>query len=323
MRFGLYLVGRMGLCGLLLASGPFRAQAQDYDLNDVFGRSIRNQAEGALSVLGMAALPSETASTLVLDTGGDSDERFDFRQGQLGGGFRVSEGFPLWLEGYLGWNRYDPTVVLDDGAPRRLPLKWTSVAATGGIGWEFDLNEHWTFRPQAHLALGRVQSDVSVGAQVVGNRLGLDPEFLRGGGVTAGGYGGSATIVYNQRWENDWEADLTLRHTHLEFQPIGHDRDLLAEADAITTALWSRLRVPTGLELFNRPVRSVYEVTGAYLSGDQAEVLDTDWLAGVGFGGEIDLAETWVPWVTTTRLMMRYTVGDELEGFSIGLAASF
>jgi hypothetical protein len=308
----------------MLVSAALGTPALSQDLDDIFGARIRQEAGSALAVLGMTALPSETASALVLDTGGDSEQRFDFRQGQLGGGFRVSERFPLWLEGYVGWNRYDPDVVLaDEIEGNRLPLKWTSFAATGGIGWAFDLNDDWTFRPQAHLSLGRVQSDASIGAQLVANRLGLDVDLIEGGGVTAGGYGASATLAYNHRWENDWEADLTLRHTHLRFEPIGHDKDLMAEADAVTTALWSRLRVPTGLELFDRPVRTVYEVTAARLHGDQGEILDTDWLAGIGFGGEIDLQETWVPWVTTTRLMVRYTRGDALEGISVGLAASF
>jgi hypothetical protein len=309
---------------LLFLALPVNAAAQDRELDDIFGARVRQQAEGALAVLGMTALPSETASALVLDSGRDGEEQYDFRQGQLGGGFRVSEAFPLWLEGYIGWNRYDPDVVLqgDDGQ-ERLPLKWTSIAATGGIGWAFDLNDEWTFRPQAHLSLGRVQSDASIGAQVIANRLGLDAEFLEGGGVTAGGYGASATLAYNHRWDNDWEADLTLRHTHLRFEPIGQDKELIAEAEAVTTALWSRLRVPTGLELFDRPVRTVYEFTAARLHGDQGEILDTDWLAGLGFGGEIDLERTWVPWVTTTRLMVRYTRGDALEGVSVGFAASF
>ena len=316
--------GSLPLACAVCAAGASAAMAQDPGLNDVFGRKIRQQAEGGLAVLGMTALPSETASALVLDIGGDEDDRYDFQQGQLGGGFRLSEGLPLYLEGYIGWNRYDPNVLLgEDGQRSRLPLKWTSVAATGGIGWEFDLNEYWSFRPMAHLTLGRVQSDTSIGAQVIANRLGLDIDFLEGGGVTAGGYGGSASLVYNHRWDNDWEADLTLRYTNLRLEPIGHDKDLIAEADAITTALWSRLRVPTGLKAFNRPVRSVYEFSAASLEGDQGDVLNTDWLVGVGFGGEIDLDETFVPFVSTTRLVMRYTRGEELEGFSIGLAASF
>jgi len=313
----------IGGVAMVLAAGAAGAGRAD-SLQDIFGRQIRAQGDGVLAVLSMTAVPGETTSALVLDTGTDSQERFDFEQAQLGGGFRVSEGFPLYLEGYLGYNRYDPNVILqENGTPRKLPLKWTSVAATGGIGPEFDLTEYWKFRPLVHLSVGRVQSDMSIAAQVVANRLGIDADFVEGGGITAGGYGASAALVYNHRWESDWEADMVLRYTDLHFEPIGRDDELVASADARATALWSRLRVPTGARLFDRPVRSVYEFSAASFSGDQANVLGTDWLVQVGVGGEIDLETTWVPWVTTTRLVARITVGEELTGFSVGLAASF
>ncbi|MEM1362588.1 MAG: autotransporter outer membrane beta-barrel domain-containing protein [Pseudomonadota bacterium] len=306
--------------GAAFLTGPAGAE----DLNDVFGTLIREQADGALAILGMSAVPGETTSTLFLDSGQPSDETYDFKQAQLGGGFRFSKGVPIYMEGFIGINRYDPVALLAEGDEQsRIPLKWTSFAATGGVGYEFDISEHWKIRPQLHLSLGRVQSDSSVGAQVIANRLGLDAEFLRGGGVTAGGYGGSIGIIYNQRWENDWEADLTVRYTDIYFEPIAGDQDLLANARAASTAMWSRLRAPTGYDLLNRPVRTVGEFSLAGFNGDQADVLGTDWLVQFGVGGEIDFSETWVPWITTTRLMFRYTRGEELEGFGVGLAASF
>jgi len=175
----------------------------------------------------------------------------------------------------------------------------------------------------AHITLGRIQTDLSVGAQVIAERIGLDVQALLNGGVTAGGYGASIALEYNRRWDSDWEADFSLRHTHIRLLPIAGDKDLIGEADSITTTLWTRLRQPTGYELFERPVRIVYEASGSLLPGDQGDILETDWLAQVGFGGEIDLDETWVPWVTTTRLVARYTLGEKLEGFSVGLACSF
>lgn len=306
----------------LSLAGAVPATAQSLD--ELFGALVRKNTEGALAVLGLAAVPSETASTLVLDTGSDPDRTYDFQAAQFGGGFRWSEDVPLYLEGYLGYNRYDPVLLLSDaGRTSALPLKWTSVAATGGIGWEFDLTEDLVLRPQAHIMLGRVQTDASVAAQVVANHLGIEIESFKNGGVTAGGLGGSLTLAYNKRWENDHEVDMTLRHTRLYIEPIAGDKDLAGQAEAITTSLWSRYRVPTGYEAFNRPVRMVGEASFSHLPGDQGTVIKEDWLVQVGLGGEIDLEETWVPWVTTTRLMMRYTRGENLRGFSIGLAASF
>jgi len=129
---GAGLPGRsaLGLMGLAVLPGPAPAET----LADIFGRQIRNHASGVLAVMGMTAVPSETASTLVLDTGSESDDRYDFQQAQLGGGFSIGGQVPVYLEGFAGYNRYDPTVLLQDGGePRRLPLKWTSIAATGGI----------------------------------------------------------------------------------------------------------------------------------------------------------------------------------------------
>lgn len=301
-----------------LAAGPAGGQ----DIDGIFGRVLRQNAEAGLAVFGIAAVPSETASTLVLDSG--SSERSGFRAAQLGGGATLSERVPVYVEGFLGLNRYDPVLLLSRGAEQSaLPLKWTTVAATGGLGWEVGLTDDLSLIPMAHVTLGRIQSDSSVAAQVVANRLGLDTSFIDGGGMTVGGAGGSLSLVYNRRWENDWEADLTLRHTHIALTPIGENRDIVARADAITTAVWSRIRVPTGLTLFGRPVRVVGELSGSWLPGDQGRALGTDWLAQAGLGGEIDVSETWVPWITTTRIVARYTTGERLHGFSIGLAASF
>ena len=46
------------------------------------------------------------------------------------------------MEGAIGGPRYDPTFIVSDGQQQRvLPTRWTNVAATGGIGWDFPLNE--------------------------------------------------------------------------------------------------------------------------------------------------------------------------------------
>ncbi|QIE42078.1 hypothetical protein G5B39_09010 [Rhodobacteraceae bacterium SC52] len=55
----------------------------------------------------------------------------------------------------------------------------------------------------------------------------------------------------------------------------------------------------------DRPIRVVSGAFVSYLPGGQGEVIREDWLAQIGFGGEIDFENTWVPWITTTRLMFR------------------
>ncbi|WP_343504914.1 hypothetical protein [Alloyangia pacifica] len=166
---------------------PRAAHAQP--LVDIVGGSIESRASGALALLGLAAVPSETASTLTLDTGRRPDRGVDFRAGQLGGGFTFSDEIPLYLEGYLGWNRYDPVFVASSGAEqRRLPVNWNSLAASGAIGWDFKLTETLALRPLLMVALGTIASDATLGALYVGKKLDKDVNFLLDGNLTAGGW---------------------------------------------------------------------------------------------------------------------------------------
>lgn len=292
-------------------------------LEDILFGAVKRNAKSALSVYGISAVPSETASTLIFESG-SGDDAVSFSATQLGGGFTVSDSFPLYAEGFLALNRYDPKLIISEGAETsRLPLKWTTVAATGGVGWDFSLTDHLVLRPMVHVSLGRVQSDISLGSTLIAQKLGLDVSFLRSGGLTVGGLGGSIGLEYNRRWENDYEVDFTLRHTHLRLEPIAGDKEINESADAITTGLWSRLRIPTGLHLWDRPIRGVTEFSASWLPGDQGRALNTAWLLQAGAGMEIDFSETWVPLITTTRVVARYTHGEELQGFSVGLAASF
>jgi hypothetical protein len=255
-------------------------------IDDPLSVAIERRAAGALTLLGLAAVPSETASTLFLDTGQEGSSGIDFTAAQLGGGFTWSDDFPLYLEGYVGWNRYDPVFVFSDGTEQRATeAKWNSFALSGAVGWDFDLGENTVLRPMGLLALGAVASDVTLGGLFLGDRLGKDVDFLKDGSLTAGGYGGALALAYNERWENDWEVDVTLRHTRLYLEPIGGDKDVVGSAQSFTTGLWSRLRVPTGYKAFDRPVRGVGEFAVGYYGGDQREIFNTPWLAQVGLGG--------------------------------------
>jgi Autotransporter beta-domain len=307
---------------MALVAGP--AAGRDLEIEDVVAFRLERQASGALAVLGISAVPNETASTLFLSTGSDSDST-NFQAGQLGGGFTLSEGFPLYLEGYIGYNRYSPRFLLTDGTETApLNLKWTGFAATGGIGWDFSLAEHLKIRPMVNVSLGQILSDTAFVADFIADAIGAeDANFLRDGGLTAGGYGGSLVMVYNQRWASDLEADATLRYTYLHLQPIAGDKDVTGSADAETLALWTRLRMPTGRYAFGSPVRSVAELSASWLPGDQGEVLNTDWLAQVGYGLELDVSKTWIPLVRQGRVMFRYTRGEYLEGYGLGLAVNF
>ncbi len=307
---------------LLLLLFTQAASAQSL-LERAFEKQQEENAAGSLAILGLAGIPDDSASTIALQSN-TANRDYDFKSAQLGGGFRLAEGVPIYLEGYIGYARYDPVLTFSGtGETTRIPLKWTSLALTGGVGYQFDIGEFWKLTPMAHISVGRTQSDASVGAQAIANRLGLDRDFLDSGGIWAGGAGGSMTVSYEKPLSNDREFEASLRYTHIEYWPIGDNEDLLVESTAANAVLWSRYRFPTGKRMFGRPVRWVGDLSLSYLIGDQALVLGTDWLARVGGGIEVDLSDTWVPWVSTTRFMVRYYGSDTVNGFSAGIGISF
>lgn len=310
------------LCAVLLSLFATPVQLTAQTLEDGLGLTVRDNVKGALSIMGIAAVPNESASTLVLiRNSGDTDE-LEFQGGQIGGGFRVSEKTPLYLEGYLGFNSYDPVYVFSaGGSDSEIPSNWNSIVATGGVGWQFDLNPHWKLRPMINFSIGRVQSDSSIAAQIISDALGEELDFLSDGGLTALGYGASLVAEYNKRWQSDIELDLRFRHMHMMIEPL--DTDLTSKAEAISTSAWSRVRVPSGIRAFSKPVRYVGEFSASYLPGDQGLILDSQWLAQIGLGLEVDISETQAPVLSQVRLMTRYAVGENLEGFSFGLAISF
>lgn len=72
-----------------------------------------------------------------------------------------------------------------------------------------------------------------------------------------------------------------------------------------------------------RPLRAVFELSGPLLPGDEGNALDTDWLVQVGTGLELDFSDSRVPLIDRGRVMVRYARGEFLQGFSVGIAASF
>ena len=300
------------------AAGPSLAQP----LDDGSGFDVRDNVKGALAILGISAAPNESASVLLLDKNVANGDDYDLWGGQIGGGFRISESVPLFLEGYFGFTNYDPVFLLS-GANTSTDIEsnWTSIAATGGIGWQFDVSENWKIRPMVNFSIGRVQSDSSIAAQVISNVLEEDLDFLSDGGITAVGYGGSLVAEFNRRWPSDHELDLRFRHTHIILEPL--DTDLVGRAEAISTVAWSRVRVPTQFTAFSQPTRWVGEASVSYIPGDQGIVLDSEWLAQLGGGLELDYSRNEFAWINEFRLMARVAKGDNIKGYSVGIAIKF
>lgn len=308
------------LLALLSGAGDASAQRSGVVL-DLVNANVQKHANGVLGILGISVIPSETASTLSFNSGGKSNG-YDFQATQFGGAFTISESFPLYLEGFIGGARYDPVFVFSDGQERQaVPLKWTSFAATGGVGWDFKATDELTLRPIFNFSLGHVESDLSLLGRFVSAKLGPELNFLDGGRLNAYGLGGSFMVDY-ARYRESYEFDSEWRASWIRLKSFESSDGVRGEAVASTIGTWNRLRVPTGLLVMRRPLRAVGELSFSYLPGDQGEALNTRWLGQIGAGVELDFSDTWVP-ISRGRIMARYAQGDHLTGFAIGVAASF
>lgn len=302
------LVALVALCGLV----PGAATAGPDGVRD----QIEAQAAGALAMLGLASVPNEAASTLSFSAGGESGGA-GFRGSQFGGGGNP-DGGPLYLEGFLGWNAYDPVFLFARGGETvEAGGDWQSAALTAGVGWDFPIGAGMVFRPILDVALGNITADTPGDGPVE------DVVSFLDGGVTATGLGGALMVEGNWMLPGDWEVDATLRHSHMWLQTTDGPMSDFGSAEAITSSAWTRLRVPTPWQALRRPVRGVGELAFASYAGDQAEVMGTTWLAQVGLGAEIDLRAAKLPRITAARLLLRYTRGEEADGFSFGVSADF
>jgi len=116
------------LVAMTLAAGPGAAQTLDADF-----ANRKGQVRAGLAALGLATAPPAFNSLLFLErvTPGD----YDFATGQLGAWGTPLEGSRLYLEGFAAAQRYTPVFDIEGrGARSREEVKWTSVAATGGVG---------------------------------------------------------------------------------------------------------------------------------------------------------------------------------------------
>lgn len=113
-------------------------------------------------------VPDVTASDLNIGSG--SNDKHNLAITQFGGGATLSESFPLYLEGTMGYSRYDPRFVVSNGEQtRNVPTKWNSLTTTGGVGWDFSLHRdslggNLVLRPIVNVMLGTLASDARIGS---------------------------------------------------------------------------------------------------------------------------------------------------------------
>ncbi len=308
----------MATLGLAALCTTTSVQAQSRTVNGV---SLQELADGVLSLMGYSLTPDVTTGSLAVSS--DPTGNPDIDMTTLGGGFTVSSDLPLYLEGTAGYSLYDPIFVVSAGQEERsVPTRWTTVSATGGVGWDFAVAENLKFRPILNVSLGRVTTDGSIAGYVYEDLTGEEIEFLRGGKLNALGLGGTVMLDY-ERYLPEGEIDVELRYTNINLQSTsGSSAAVEGSSDAQSASLWARWRAPASMSALGRPVRYVLEAAHTEFLGDLRGVLGFTGLSSVGIGLELDSSAYNVV-VERTRLVLRYQFGGNVNGASVGLAVSF
>ena len=295
----------------MAAAAPLHAQAPS-------DAELQKRANAILTLMGFSLTPDVTTGALFISEQSTGDPYF--RQTSISGGGRASKAVPLYLEGTLAYGRYDPSFAAGSGqAP--IPVKWESLLATGGVGWDFPRAKQLWLRPIFNFSLGRVESEgaTPAAAAAPGERDALD--FLGNGKLNAFGLGGSLMLDY-ERYRPENELAVEVRYSYINLQSFDSSQSVEGHANAQTLSLWSRYRAPTGFILLERPLRYVLEYAYTSFLGDLEGVLGFDYLHSIGAGVELD-SSNYEVYLARTRLLLRYKVGDNVTGWALGLAVSF
>ena len=140
--------------------------------------------------------------------------------------------------------------------------------------------------------------------------------------MNAVGYGGSLMIDW-ERYRPEGEIDLEIRYSHIKLETLDStSTGVEGKALARSLGVWGRWRAPTGKTVFDRPLRYVLEIAGSNYYGDTGNALGFDRLASFGAGIEFDTSK-YDMIIARTRFVLRYLVGNNVRGTSLGIAVSF
>ena len=287
----------------------------------------KKHADAVLALMSYTVWPDVTASDLNIDNGSSESQELSITQ--FGGGATVSQEVPIYLEGTMGYSRYDPQFVLSDGTEsRKIPAKWNSLTATGGIGWDFHIyTDRWggklVLRPIANFMLGTMASDLRIGSYVIKKRTNKEFDFLNGGRLNAYGLGGSLMLDY-ELFSKPQDIDIELRYSDMTLRSFANTSEAVkGEANTQNLGVYLRRRAPiSDWTLLNKPVRYVLEGAHTEYLGEQRGQLGFNSLSSVGLGFELDSSDYDV-FISRTRLVARYMFGNNTNGYGIGLAMSF
>jgi len=321
LLFPFFIVPSMILSTYALAADSITLPSLSID-----DATIKARKDGILTLMGFTVLPDVTTSSLSINDASSGNP--GLQQTTLGGGFTISQDFPLYLEGTVGYTRYDPEFIASGGDEQiTIPLKWNSLSLTGGIGWDFPLteNKELKLRPIFNFSFGHIESDASILGRYLEYRFDVDPDFLDfldRGRMNTYGFGGSLMLDW-EHYREDYEIDVELRYTNIQLRSFDSGYSSIeGSSDANIISLWTRWRAPTGYTVLNNPLRYVLEGSNTTFLGAQRGALGFNYLTTLGVGFELDSSDYPV-FITRTRLLYRYTFGENVSGHAIGLAMSF
>lgn len=132
----------------------------------VIGGNVQKRANGVLALMGYSVVPDLAGSSLSIKNA--STDNPGVLATQFGGGSLLGDSFPAYVEGFLGYSRYDPTFVATAGQQQRLvPTKWNTFAGTGGLGWGIRLIGDLRLIPIFNFSLGHVASDSAIAGTLI------------------------------------------------------------------------------------------------------------------------------------------------------------
>lgn len=312
-RFLLYAISAVLL---ITHSGWGMAQAANPIQNN-----LQLRANDLMMIMSYSLTPDVTTGSLSITN--QPTQNPALRMISLGGGDRISEEFPLYLEGTVAISRYNPTfrTVSDSGDTLTVPVNWNSVSGTGGIGWDFSITKELRIRPVLNVTLGHVESDLSIASRVIENQTGVDLAFLKRGRLNAYGVGGSIMLDYED-YKPEREIDFEARYTNIPLNSFDSSRAVSGHADSQSLSLWARSRTPTNLSFFEMPIRYVMELAHTEFLGQMRGALGFNSLSSVGTGIEFDRKDNGL-FFSRIRTLARFQFGENVRGWSLSIAASF
>jgi hypothetical protein len=286
---------------------------------------------GLLGLMGYGAIPSASASTLQVNrkTVGPEEGDPTLTLSQLGFGFEVDESFPLWLEVYASYTRYDARAVLRGEGTRDVSARWNNFTTTLGIGWDFYLADSLYVTPILNVAGGYAASDSALASDFFAWRLGRSEQSaLSDVHANVWGVGGSLMVNY-YNYSAERQIDLQARYTQLRLQTFGNSLPAARGTSTSSTfGVWGQYRWPTGIELFRRPLRWVVTGAASTYFGDQRQATGFAWSTTIGGGIEFDVGRLQFGAlgldVSRVQFTINYLYADRnITGASFGLGISF